>query len=96
MNEKKRYEVHVTETHFFWGSVEVEARSQQEAQEIAAEEFQVDWSDSDLLDWGTQILTEEGVPVSWSTEAFKGDPRNPYVKETESGIREDSPKEVQK
>ena len=39
MSDKKRYQVKVTETHLFWGLVEVEACSEEEAQEIAAEEF---------------------------------------------------------
>jgi hypothetical protein len=61
MSDKKRYQVKVTETHLFWGLIEVEACNQEEAQEIAEEEFQVNWDDSDLLERDTQIVTENGA-----------------------------------
>ena len=60
MTEKKRYNIKVTESHLFWGVLEVEAESEEEAREIAAEDFQVNWSDSELLERDTQIVTENG------------------------------------
>ena len=61
MNDKKRHKIKVSETHVFWGYVEIEAESEEEAREIAAEEFQVNWSDSELLERDTQVLTEDGA-----------------------------------
>jgi hypothetical protein len=83
---KKRFEVRVTETWLFWGSVEVEAESQDKAEQLAAEEFQVSWEDSDCSDRTTEISTEDGQPMKWSADAFERDSNNPYVAESEPAL----------
>jgi len=41
------YTIHVRETRVFWDTVEVQASSEGEARELALEEFQCDWCNSD-------------------------------------------------
>ena len=83
MRQKKRYEVNVTETLFVWGVVEVEAFTQEEAQELARADFQIDWSNYDILESDTENMTENGQAMIWSDEASNVDPENPYVKDPE-------------
>jgi hypothetical protein len=66
--------------------VEVEAQNQEEAKRLAAEQFQVDWSDSDRLELTTEISTEEGKLMKWSPDAFARDSNNPYVPEAEPAL----------
>jgi hypothetical protein len=58
MGEEKlrSYTVHVRETRIFWDTVEVQASSEEQACELALEEFQVDWSDSEEVDITTSII----------------------------------------
>jgi hypothetical protein len=78
MTVQKTYTVHVCLTVNFWGNVEVEADSQQAAEERAAEEFECDWGRAEWESVATTVLTENGCPVEYSVEAFGLDPMNPY------------------
>lgn len=52
MSEKslRNYTVHVRETRVFWDTIEVQASSEEEACELAVEEFRCSWTDSDELE----------------------------------------------
>lgn len=78
MKGKKRYTVQVTEISHCWGSVEVDAASQEEAEALAEDLFDSATSDEATLEFQTIVMTEDGVPVAWSDEAARLDPANPY------------------
>jgi hypothetical protein len=78
MRQSKRYTVHVEKVVTEWSVVEVEAENQKEA-----EEFARDSSDGTLCSGGggqcvVTVLTEDGIPVEWSHEAWRKDGKNPY------------------
>ena len=91
MADKKRYTVKVVETCRLWGVVEVEAESQEEAQQLAEEDFVPSWDDSDIEERFSLVLTENGVPVEFSPEAFDIDPANPYGKKTDPEVATEKP-----
>ena len=61
----RHYKVRVSEARRFWGLVTVEAESEEEAEEIARDEFCPCWDDSVCLDSDASVVSEEkhsGVP----------------------------------
>ena len=78
MPAKKLYAVKVVETRRFWCHVEVEAETQAEAEELALDDYTVEWDDSAEENCEVTILAENAVPVEWSQEAYELDPENPY------------------
>lgn len=50
------YTVQVREKRVFWQTMQVEAASEEEAEQLALEDFQVDWSDSDELETEVTVL----------------------------------------
>lgn len=55
------YAVHVRETRAFWDIVYVDAASEEEAKELALEEWQADWPDSEELSTEATIIPMEEV-----------------------------------
>ncbi len=52
----RTYTVHLRETRLFWSTVTVKAQSEDEAKELAEEQFEVDWSDSAEVESEVVIL----------------------------------------
>jgi hypothetical protein len=78
--EKNTYAVRVVEQCRLWGVVQVHATHQEEAEQLAAENFVPNWEDSDVEERWVTVLTENGVPVKPDWEAWERDDKNPYRK----------------
>jgi hypothetical protein len=69
---KQTYTVHVRQEFIAWGVEEVEAESEQEAREIAEEQFQFDWSNSRVERVISTVFSKTGpveAPQNGSNEA---------------------------
>ena len=57
----REYTIRVETTVVFYGDVVVTAKSEAEARELAAEDFQCDWSKAEVLRTTTHILSMEAA-----------------------------------
>ena len=63
MTGMKRFRVQVVEKRVFWQEVEVDAKTWEEAEQLAIEAFECDWSNSECEDITVTRLREDGQDV---------------------------------
>jgi len=63
MTGTKSFRVQVAETRVFWQVVEVNAQTWEEAEQLAIEAFECDWSNSECEDITATRLREDGQDV---------------------------------
>ena len=73
MDEKKRrFTIHVSETVHSWRVIDVEARNEEAAKELAEDEYEADWAEHATSEIETTVLAVDGKPVTNPDEAGEG------------------------